>query len=514
MGKNNPTSAWNVAWIQPDGPGTTPRILTCFAADSITVPRGSYTRNMCWNSATGKYETVGITQDPPDMPSVSLEGLSSLAASYMEKAVRKDCPVYVYVLTTKCPPRGTFVGFDRGRALLAARVESEEASGVLARESHEVSTDSYDFVLEGVEKFFKLAAYRKTTTAAEDGRSIVFVGGPRCQGDCGPSIDDMEIGYVGLEAQAAATADMLYTIDGGATWATTSADPLAGLINGLHISSVVGFPMGGNTYRLLAAQGVTSAGVAPSIGYADVDIIATPATTAWTLVIPTGAPLADFFPFNGSLFALNEYNIWAGTDAGEIYFSSDGGASYTLQLAAIGDMIRCIRFLDEDNGVYVGGTTGASNVMGYTTDGGTNWNTVTITGIGATVMINSIVMFSEQQWMVGDEGGAIWRTWDRGQTAFTQMPQPSVTGLTAWGDINKLSKVDECCIWAAAQATISAADKGVIMRTVNGGYDWETWVTATGVATTGMQDVWGASYNEALAVGDVETTTEIYEVTD
>jgi len=246
-----------------------------------------------------------------------------------------------------------------------------------------------------------------------------------------------------------------------------------------------------------------------------VDIIAAPQTTVWNQVTPTAIPVGDYFPFNGSLCALDQYHIWAGTDNGDIFFSDDGGLSYALQYSdTTNDDIRCIKFLNQDFGVYVGGATGASNVIGYTADGGLNWTEVTITGIGATVMINGVAIHTESCWTVCDEGGAIWKTWDKGQTAFTEMPQPNIPGLTAWGDINNVMAVDECCIWASAQATISAADKGVIMRSINGGYDWDTWVTDTGVATTGMQFVWACSYNEAVAAGDVETTTMVYEVTD
>jgi len=509
------TSAWNIAWVQPDGPGTVPRMLTCYALDSITVPKGSWARQQCWDPVTNEWVTEGMTQDPPDMASATLEGLTRESADFLEKTLRKNCPVYVYVNATKCPPRGAFGGFDRGKVMKAARVESEEESGLLARDTQEQSLESYDFVIDGVEKYFSADAYRRTLSQTEEATDVMFLGGPTCAGDCGPEIERCEIGYLALQALGAATADYLYTTDGGVTWAVVSADPLAGLINGLNVSSTGAFSLGGNRWRIFAAQGTTSAGVAPVIAYADVDIIATPGTTVWTQVTPTSIPVADYFPYNGSLCVLDQYHIWAGTDNGDIFFSDDGGLTYTLQYTdSTNDDIRCIRFLNKDFGVYVGGATGASNVMGYTEDGGLNWTEVTITGIGATAMINSVAIHTESSWTVADEDGAIWKTWDKGQTAFTQMPQPPVAGLTAWGDISELMAIDECCIWASAEATIGGNSIGLIMRTIDGGYDWDVWQTASGDGTLGMQTIWACSYNEAIAAGDTATTTQVYEVTD
>ena len=212
-------------------------------------------------------------------------------------------------------------------------------------------------------------------------------------------------------------------------------------------------------------------------------------------------------------FALDQYHIWMGTDQGEIYFSADSGATWTAQGAAAGDNIRYIRFMNEYFGVAVGGSTGASHVLLYTTDGGGHWNAVTFTGPGATVMANTVEIINEQSWLVGFENGTIYKTWDQGNN-WTLLPQPAYAGLTAWGDINDMMKVDECCIWACAEATVSGNSKGIIMRTVNGGYDWEVWATADGDGTYGMQAIHACHYNRAVACGDTETTTMVYDVSD
>ena len=510
-------SSYNVAWIQPDGPGTTPRMLTCYSLDSITNPKGSLTRNMCWDAVAGKYEVSSVTQDPPDMPSMSLEGLTQAAADYLEKTMRKDCAVYIYINTVACSPRGSFNGWSRSRILKALRCESEEAGGVLAREGQETSTESYDFVAtNGIEKAFSAAIYTHTTAKTEEARSLLFLGGPTCAGDCGPEVEMCEIGYLGEGGAAAAVGIVDYTTDGGATWLATSAVPFAANPALADVGSLVAFPVGGHIWRLVAGAATTWAANEPQVSWADVDIIATPQTTVWNQVAVTPCVAADYLPWNGSLFANDAYHIWCGTSGGEIAFSEDGALTWTLQLVAIADMIRCIRFDAESTfGVYCGGTAGASRVLGYTTDGGLNWTAVTGTGLpAATVMANGISILSEAQWVMCLENGTVYKTWDQG-TNWTLLPQPTVAGLTAWGDLHAIQAIDECCLWACGEATVSAVSRGVILRSINGGYNWDAWLGVTGDATLGEQCMFACSYNECHAAGDEQGAVLVtHEVTD
>jgi len=81
-------SAWNVLWVQPDGPGTVPQLLTCYAMDSVTEPRPSTSPQYCWNPVSNSWEITALTEDPPDLPSGTLEGLMAEQADYMEKMLR------------------------------------------------------------------------------------------------------------------------------------------------------------------------------------------------------------------------------------------------------------------------------------------------------------------------------------------------------------------------------------------------------------------------------------------
>ena len=105
--------------------------------------------------------------------------------------------------------------------------------------------------------------------------------------------------------------------------------------------------------------------------------------------------------------------------------------------------------------------------------------------------------------MIGLENGTFYQTWDQGEN-FTLLPAPTYAGMTAILDINNMMKVDECCIWAAGAATISASTEGVLFRTINGGYNWDVYDVVDGDAAIGTRGLWACSYNQAQAAGDEE----------
>ena len=506
----NVSSAWNVLWVQAGGPGTVPEMVTCYAIDTISAPLGGHTPQWCFNPVTGTYDMVGITQDPPDMPSMTLEGLTPAAADYLEKALRKNCPLTFYINSMECNPKNAFLGWARGKSFQGALVETDDEGSVMMRDSQEMMTQSFDFVGTRVSKYFSATAYRRTLAETEEALCLTFLGGPTCLTDCGPAVDACEIGYIGQMALGGATADVLYTTDGGTTWTATSADPFPITED---IGAIVAVPISGNTWRLIVANATTAGAIPARIAYATVDIIAAPATTVWTTV-QMGVN-TDFFPFRGSLFAWDQYHLWGGTDTGEIYFSDDAGVTWTAQGAGMADEVRSIKFIDTDVGVAVGGTTGASQAGLYTYDGGSAWNAFVFTtgGPAATVMANAVWVFSKQKWLVGFENGTLYMTWDAGAN-WTLLPQPIVAGLTAYGFINDIEAVDDCTIWVAGEATVSGNSVGLVRRTVNGGYDWEPWTTAAGDGTLGLQSIHACNENKAITVGDTATTTMVYEVTD
>ena len=70
-------------------------------------------------------------------------------------------------------------------------------------------------------------------------------------------------------------------------------------------------------------------------------------------------------------------------------------------------------------------------------------------------------------------------------------------------------------MFMAGEAQVGGVSYGTVYRTVNGGTDWEVWLSVALDATgAGFQALTTCSYNQCFAVGDLETTSAIYEVTD
>ena len=511
MAKLNVTTKWNVLWAQKDGPGTVPQLVSCYTMDSFPIPRGALTPTHCWNPITGTYDVTARMRAPADLPTASLDGLTFKEASWLEKAFRRGCDIYLYVNSYNCPPRTSFTGFDRGYVLKAAMLETETPAGLLQRDDEAPSTHAFDVQMAGVEKYFSLGEYRRTTAEVTIINDLVVVGGPQCQGECGPGKDAGDVMYHVASNAVAVTANVQYSVDGGQTWTNTSADPLAASELG---ASIVAIPWDTNHWRLIVALGTTRVAGPMVVSYADVDIIAAPATTVWTEVT-LGATNGEYALHSGALFAMDRFHIWCVTDQGETYFSSDGGASWAAQgtAALVADELNYVNFISESVGVAVGGSTGASHVCIVTVDGGLHWAARAFVGPGATVMAWSVAVISAKWWHITFEDGSIWMTQDGGYT-YVALPVAAPAGYTIPAMLD-ISAVDECCLWASGMALEGANNYGIILRSVNGGYDWENWLTVVlDDGTTGIKSINPVSYNRAIGVGNLATTAVIYDVTD
>jgi len=129
---------------------------------------------------------------------------------------------------------------------------------------------------------------------------------------------------------------VLYTADGGVTWAATASDPF--LAND-HILSVTMFRVDNDTLRVLAIRDDSSAGGGNlDVAYSD-DLGVT-----WNNVIIGAA--GDTAIWNGALFARNERHVWAGYSEGLTTVTAkptevnddcdtDSGAGGTINLVGV-----------------------------------------------------------------------------------------------------------------------------------------------------------------------------------
>jgi photosystem II stability/assembly factor-like uncharacterized protein len=487
-------------WVQPDGPNTKPQYLGCHDLDDLAEPGGAVSLLLCFDHGdpTG-YKTVGSTREPPGAVTTAVTTYIEETADYMETI---DCPFPLYVNGWKCGKPDTFTNYIRWFALAHAEIGDKTLTG-LARRSEDVeSTQAFALTAwPPIIRGFEVEAMRQSTSETQSLNDIVFCNVAKCADECGEAQDVCDDGCAVGDADAgspADKADVICTSDGGGTWTLVGADPFGAAED---IASIVCFYVGADTVRHLVARGTTDALNPAEIAYTD------DGGVNWTNVPMTltpggaAAPNGQYGIGGGALFALDEYHIWFCTSGGYIYFSDDGGATWTAQEQGVisgGGNLNHVHFADESNGFCVGDT----NIISRTTDGGTTW--AAVTGPAAEAASNAQCVGRNTDtniWWVGyNTATRLYFTTDNGATwtirAFTG------SGV-AGGEVADISFCNDLCGWMLSN---TSGIVGTVHRTRDGGYTWEAVTTPT---NAGLNAIWPCSCNLAFAVGEAQGGTAV-----
>lgn len=252
--------------------------------------------------------------------------------------------------------------------------------------------------------------------------------------DCGTPNDGSQFQYALTRANVgspAAPGQLVYSLDGGATWSTST-------ITGL-----------GSTHEpkfIDIAGNVLFIGAGNDIFYTVLDQ-ETGQPGAWSTLV-AGAIMLD-------VYVQSPNNIWYISASG-VYKTSDVSIAPTLvsttpQTAA--------RITGYDSSLLV---TGASGMVWYTKNSGTTWIQVTTP---ASTTLNAVAMASEKKWYVGGANGRVYVTTDRGNSWSTVATPNSGTGAV----VDIAIATDEI-IWIAQNINSVA----YITTTLDGGNTWTT----------------------------------------
>jgi photosystem II stability/assembly factor-like uncharacterized protein len=200
--------------------------------------------------------------------------------------------------------------------------------------------------------------------------------------------------------------------------------------------------------------------------------------TTWTLVTTPDQNIND-------VFVQSDTKIWFAADGGNIYFSSDKGASITTQDdgVATAQNLNSIHFADSEKGY----TVGDSNAFITTTNGGTTW--AAGTGPAAAVNLNVVRAVPNSDILfVGDANGVVYRSIDKGVTWTT-----SLTGVTAFA--NGITDIAICECNRILVSGTDVNDLGSVRESIDGGNTY----TAVTTPAAGGEDI------KALTCCDVNT---------
>lgn len=501
MSENNVKTTWCSVWAQPDGPSTTCYLLGCYAVPDVTEPMTGVEQVLCHDAVhPERFVRKSTRATPADMPTTSFEGLMEKTQDWMERVAEKDCKIGIFLTFTECPPKNFITAFDRVTVLEWAKLTQRTDGPNAGRDASEDTLMTFEATMDQVRRIYSATMTRRTTVEDQILNDVLACGLDVCANGCGPATDKCDVLYALAQAAGGLTANVLRSADAGATWAATAADPFAA---DEDIAAGVCFPIGRSTNRLVVARGTTDAGNPAEIAYSD------DAGATWTAV-NVGSTNGEYALTGKSMFALNYYSIWLVTDLGNVYHSADGAVTWTDQNSPVTDDLRAVHFANANVGIACGGSTGASNVLIYTLDGGVHWNEVVIAG---TDMFTCCICFHESKWWLGDEAGVVIQTLDAGAN-WRNITLATPSGQTAAGEVSDMQAWSEFVIWVSTCVTKTGPTYyGSVQRTFNGGADWEYWTTPAATATAaGLQALQVCGPNQAFAVGGVATTSMIVDV--
>lgn len=446
-------------WVQRNGPNTAPVYLGCHEVGDITIPYGDVTLFYCPDPAgSGNFIVRGSTQAAPG--NITTTVVSDYTDEF-DDLERARFPLTLFVTKQLRGRRDSFTNRDRAVMLMNARVTQRTIAGLSSRspENNARSENNFDITAEAAFEDGAMTVVRQTITEAQAINNIRFCNTAQPRTSDSVARESCEVGFATTDAASTATANFLKTTD-GATWTAASSDPFAA---DEHVVGLVCFETSRDVTRVIVGRGITDSGEAAEIAYSD------NSGTSWTLVDLGGAD-DDFISTPNALFALDGTNVYAVTDLGYIFKSTDAGLTWTAQESGVitsGAGWRAIHFAERNVG-WVGGET---NFIARTIDGGATWSAIAGPSAKSAVSINAVFALDRNRAWLGYNDGTLYYTMNGGAT----WSQRSFTG-TGSGVVKSIMFLNELQGYMIHN---TSAPLGSLHKTIDGGYTWEKVTTPT-----------------------------------
>lgn len=469
-------------FIQTLGANTRPRFVGCVDMDTLTAAGGAIdTLIRCFKADGTGWEVKESTITPPEPVTTTITTLVEGTANLLEQA--RSGLANLFVLQREGGRADTFQNRARSFILERVRIGERTVSDVVMREEDNPSTMGFAIsALPPLHSEYQKTTGRQSIAAAEAMNDIHFCGVGLDKGLVGVAVSDAVVGSPSDKG------DVLYTLDGGTTWTSMSNQPFAAAEN---IASVTCFLIGRSTTRVIAARGTTDAGNPMEIAYTD-----DWGATAWSTV-NVGSTNAQFAQGPHSLFAYDPYNIWLVAGAGYIYYSDDGGLTWTTQEAGVATVndLHAIHFASD----RVGYAVGEADTILKTEDGGQSW-TVTNDNTGVSAILRTVAVLDGDNVWVGNASGQMFFTEDAGDT----WEERAFTGSGS-GEVTSIEFLTGSYLFGFMSHN-TAGPVGTIFFTIDGGYTWEPITTFTNAGINGIAVI---DLNNIFFTGEIQGGTGV-----
>lgn len=455
-------------FIQLNGSNTQPQFVGCVDMDTLTEPGGEIdTLIRCLKVDGSGWTVKGATVKTVDTVTTSLTTYVESIQSALDLIQGSQANLFVH--EREDGRANVFLNYVRSWAFQNIQVGGKTASDLVNKDTDTPGMAAYPISARPpVYRILQKDITRQSITETSALTCIVF-----CDVDC-------TTGFIGCEAGSGATADVLYTSNGGTTWTATATDPFS---TNERIASIACFLAIRNINRVMVALGTARASNPMAIAYSD------NAGATWTSV-DVGSVNGQYAKNHNSLFAYSPYHIWLVCGAGYIYKSIDQGMNWTAQEsgATTTSSLYAVYFISETTGVVVG----ASGAVLVTMDGGFTWTLRTAPTAGS---LNTVCMIDQEHIWTGGSNGILYYSTDGGVTWNTRLFSGSGNG-----DIRTI-KFTGLLGYMVVNYTV-----GAVYTTIDGGYTWELQGAPT---NTGLNDVFICAANNVWVAGKVTTGTGV-----
>lgn len=496
-------------WVQQDGVGTAFSLYACHALTGWARDYGETTYIKCKSpDVYGRFDVKETIPGAPDEPTFTVVAFTSQEADFL---LGVDCPVDWQVFYGACTSPSDPTGYTKIRHFSQATKssESEENVDFIGEEEFQGVQLSTEWTCEDVVEVLKVTVTSSAggVTETQAFNDIAMLRDARCEGDCGAEIRACYWGVAVADASyGAATANVWYTQDGGASWTVCATDPFAS--NSANISSCV-IMVGETQPRIVVFRGNVFSDYGARCSISD------DWGASWSEVTMGGNANGSYV---NSAFKYSDGLVWAVGNGGYMYYSQDRCTNWTeVDNDTSGVVVELWDIHSPDGVTFY--AVGDSNTIIKSTDGGASWSVTSDSSPAASsvslltvqaptpyrVIVGGRIDSSNDVLWISTDGGVSWTSTD-----FTGSE-------TASGEIRRIRLSDKAQrnhwifiygVNNGASARYGPGTNFRFYRTLDGGAVIERWNLVT---NSGLNGLSVCNINLAFAAGEVQGAAAVIQ---